>query len=118
AFGGFASQMICGGAFLMAASLLIGETFHWPPQPLATAAWVYLVVFGSLIAFTAYMVLLSSTSAALAASYCFVNPVIAMLLGVSMGRETVTGREWLATAIIVTGVIALVVGRGSRQKRE
>jgi drug/metabolite transporter (DMT)-like permease len=110
---GFSSQMICGGVVMMVLSLVAGESFHWPPQPLATAAWLYLVVFGSLIAFTAYMVLLSNTRAALAASYSFVNPVIAMLLGISLGAETVTNHEWVAVGIIVVGVTMVVVGRGA-----
>jgi drug/metabolite transporter (DMT)-like permease len=111
---GFASEMICGGIFLFILSLVARETFHWPPQLLASAAWVYLVVFGSLIAFTAYMVLLANTSPALASSYSFVNPVIAMFLGVSLGGETVTSGEWLAVGIIVAGVTVLVIGRALR----
>jgi drug/metabolite transporter (DMT)-like permease len=108
---GFASEMICGGVVLMAISWLMGESFHWPAQPLALAAWVYLVVFGSFIAFSAYMILLSHTSAALATSYSFVNPVIAMLLGIAFAGETVTGYEWLAVGVIVLGVVMLVLGR-------
>ena len=108
---GFASEMICGGAVLMVLSLMVGETFHWPPQPLAAAAWMYLVVFGSLMAFSAYMVLLANTRPALASSNSFANPVIGMLLGISLGGETVTGREWLAVGIIVLGVTVLILGR-------
>ena len=78
---GFASEMVCGGLVLLGLSALAGERPAWPPQPLAVAAWFYLVVFGSLIAFNAYMVLLARASAGLASSYTFVNPVIAMLLG-------------------------------------
>jgi drug/metabolite transporter (DMT)-like permease len=110
-FGGFASQMICGGVVLLLISLLSGETFHWPPNALASVAWVYLVTFGSLIAFCAYMVLLGRVRPALAASYSFVNPVIGLLLGVSLGGETVTGQEWLAVSIIVLAVTVLVLGR-------
>ena len=108
---GFSSEMICGGVFLMLLSVFTGETFAWSPEPLAAAAWVYLVVFGSLIAFVAYMVLLSSTSPALASSYSFVNPVIAMVLGISLGGESVTTHEWIAVGIIVAGVAVLVLGR-------
>ena len=110
-FSGFASQMIGGGVVLMVLSLMTGETFHWPPQPFAAAAWMYLVVFGSLIAFSAYMVLLSNTRPALATSNSFVNPVIGMLLGVSLGGESVTGPEWFAAVAIVLGVTVLVLGR-------
>ncbi|HZF26702.1 MAG TPA: EamA family transporter [Steroidobacteraceae bacterium] len=113
---GFASQMLCGGIFLLGLSLLARESFHWPPQPLASAAWIYLVVFGSLLAFSAYMILLSSTSTTLASSYCFVNPVIGMLLGMWLGGETTTSREWIAVAIIVVGVTVVVTSRGARPK--
>lgn len=108
---GFSSEMLCGGVVLMALSWMTGESFHWPPQALAAASWVYLVVFGSLIAFCAYMVLLANASRALATSYCFVNPVIAMLLGVSLAGELVSGREWLSVGIVVADVAVLVLGR-------
>lgn len=105
---GFASEMICGGAVLMLMSALAGETPAWPPQPLAFAAWFYLVVFGSLIAFNAYMHLLAHAPAALASSYTFVNPVIAMLLGVWIGGESVTRGEWAAAAVVLAGVFLLL----------
>jgi len=60
-------------------------------------------------------VLLSNTSTTLASSYTFVNPVIALLLGVSLGGETVGALEWVAVAIIVTGVTAVVLARGRRR---
>ena len=113
--GGFASEMICGGAILLMISQLVGERFHWPPQPVASLAWMYLVVFGSLIAFTAYMTLLARTGVVLATSYSFVNPVIALLLGVGLGGEVVTHQEWLAAGIVVIGVVTLVVGKQKSQ---
>ncbi|KQU91051.1 permease [Variovorax sp. Root318D1] len=108
---GFASEMICGGVVLLVLSVISGEQLVWPPQPEAAAAWLYLVVFGSLIAFNAYMVLLAKAPAALAASYTFVNPVIAMLLGVWIANETVTHFEWYAVAIILAGVLLLLFKR-------
>lgn len=105
---GFASEMICGGAVLMSMSALAGESPVWPPQPLALAAWLYLVVFGSLIAFNAYMHLLAHAPAAVASSYTFVNPVIAMLLGVGLGGEMVTRAEWSAAAVVLAGVLLLL----------
>lgn len=110
-FVGFATQLICGGVVLMGLSLVAGESVRWPPTPLALGAWVYLVVFGSLIAFTAYMILLSRTTTTLAASYTFVNPVVGLLLGVSLGRESVTAFEWAAVGIVLLGVAALTAGR-------
>jgi len=108
---GFASEMLCGGLFLMLLSFLTGERFHWPAQPQALWAWVYLVLFGSLIAFSAYMVLLARTRPALAASYSLVNPIIGMLLGITLGSELVTSHEWWAVAVILCGVILLIFGK-------
>jgi len=114
---GYASQMISAGIFLAILSPIAGESVHWPPAASAVAAWMYLVFFGSLIAFIAYMVLLARTSPATAASYSFVNPVIGMLLGTTLGGETVTTSEWLAVCIIVIGVTAIVLSRGRSSRR-
>jgi len=108
---GFASEMICGSVMLLLLSAVVGERPEWPPQAVAGWSWVYLIVFGSLLAFNAYMVLLSRVSAALASSYTFVNPVIAMALGVWLGGETVTAFEWAAAGAISVGVILLLLGR-------
>lgn len=101
---GFASEMLCGGVVLMVISLVLGEQPSWPPQPAALAAWVYLVVFGSLVAFSAYLYLLANATPAVATSYAFVNPVIALALGVALGGEVVSGGEWLACCVILSGV--------------
>lgn len=108
---GFASEMLCGGAALMAVSLVLGEQPQWPPQPSAVLAWLWLVVAGSLVAFSAYLYLLAHASPALATSYAFVNPVIALLLGVWIGGEAVTGGEWLACGVIVLGVVLIFRGK-------
>ena len=100
---GFASEMICGGVVLLVLSVLNGETPQWPPQPLAARRLVYLVVFGSLIAFNAYMVLLARASAALASSYTLRQPGDRMLLGVAVAGEVVTTLEWLPRAIVLVG---------------
>lgn len=105
---GFASEMICGGVVLLLLAAVTGEQMQWPPEPKAVGAWFYLVVFGSLIAFNAYMVLLSKASAGLASSYTFVNPVIAMLLGVAVAGETVTHYEWAAAGVVLAGVVLLL----------
>lgn len=108
---GFASEMICGGLVLLLLAKLTGERLDWPPRTDALMAWAYLVLFGSLIAFNAYMVLLAQTPAGLASSYTFVNPVIAMLLGVTLANEAVTRYEWLAVGVVLTGVLLLVRAR-------
>ena len=112
---GFASEMLCGGVVLMAMSVAAGESStvvaNWPYQTEAVLAWLYLVVVGSLIAFNAYMVLLARASAGIATSYTFVNPVIAMLLGISLAGEVVTAYEWKAVAVILVGVMLLMARR-------
>lgn len=112
---GFASEMLCGGVVLALMGLVAGEVpvlrQNWPPEPAAALAWLYLVVFGSLIAFNAYMYLLANVSAGLAASYTFVNPVIGLALGVLWGGELVTGFEWLAAGVVLTGVVVLLSAR-------
>ncbi len=108
---GFASEMLCGGAVLLAISLAVGEKISWALEPRALLAWGYLVVFGSLVAFSAYLFLLANVSPALATSYAFVNPVIALLLGVWLGGELVQSSEWLACGVILLGVLMFFAAR-------
>ncbi len=111
---GHASQMLCGGALLLVASRAIGEAPAWPPAPMALACWLYVAIAGSLIGYTAYLILLERTTPALATSYTYVNPVVALVLGVTLGQETVSRFEWLAVAIVLCGVILLM----SRRQQE
>ena len=108
---GYASEMLCGGAVLMVFSLVLGEQVAWPASANAVLAWAYLVVFGSLIAFTAYFYLLAHTTPAVASSYAFVNPVIALFLGVVVASETVTNGEWIACGVILAGVFLIFRGK-------
>ena len=114
---GFASEMLCGGAALLLVSLVLGEQPQWPPQPRAGAAWLYLVVAGSLVAFSAYLYLLAHASPALATSYAFVNPVIALLLGVLLAGEAVSAAEWGACAVILAGVVLILKGKDAGASR-
>ncbi len=106
---GYGSQMLAGGVLLTLAALAAGEQPQWPPEGRALAAWGYLVVAGSLIGFSAYMVLLQRTSTALASSYTFVNPLIGLVLGVTLGGEVVTSGEWLAAGVVCAGVVLLLI---------
>jgi drug/metabolite transporter (DMT)-like permease len=108
---GFASQMLGGGAALALAAALAGERLPAAVPAGAWLAWAYLVVFGSLIAFTAYMILLGRASPGIATSYTYVNPVIALMLGVAVGGEHVTGWEWLSAGVVLAGVVLLLLGR-------
>ncbi len=113
---GFASQMLCGGAFLLLVSLLLGEQAQWPPTPAASIAWMYLVLAGSLVAFSAYLYLLAHAAPALATSYAFVNPLIALFLGVVLAHEVVTPSEWLACGVVLLGVVFILLAGQMRRK--
>lgn len=103
---GAASQMLCGGLSLLVASWLTHEAVpRWPIPFEAAAAWLYLVVFGSLFAFTAFTFLLQHVRTSIAMSYTFVNPLVALGLGAWLEGEHFTGKEILATLIIVAGVV-------------
>jgi drug/metabolite transporter (DMT)-like permease len=108
---GYASQMLAGGVLLLLGSLLAGEQPQLPPDPRALACWLYLVVAGSLLGFSAYMLLLERTSASLASSYTFVNPVIGLVLGVALGGEVVSTGEWAAAGVVCAGVVLLLLGK-------
>lgn len=108
---GYASQMLAGGLMLLAGSWLAGEQPVLPPDGRALASWFYLVVAGSVVGFSAYMVLLQRTSAALASSYTFVNPIIGLVLGATLGGELISGLEWGAAGVVSAGVVLLLMGR-------
>jgi drug/metabolite transporter (DMT)-like permease len=108
---GFATEMLAGALALAVMSLLRGESWALPVDRGAWLAWGYLVVGGSLVAFSAYMALLARTSMSLASSYSLVNPVVALALGVGIGGEQVTAWEWLAALVVMGGVVLLFIGR-------
>jgi drug/metabolite transporter (DMT)-like permease len=109
---GFASQMLAGGVVLMLVSALLGEVPQWPPHPLALASWAYLVVFGSIIAFSAFMLLLQRTRTAVSSSYAYVNPLIGLVLGVTLGGEVLHWGEWLAAGLVTGSVVLMLRGKG------
>lgn len=108
---GFATEMLAGGVAMLALAFARGEAGQMAalgaPTPAALAALTYLVFAGSLAAFSAYMYLLTKVSPTIAISYAYVNPLIAVLLGVAFGGEVLTLRESMATAVIVGSVILL-----------
>jgi drug/metabolite transporter (DMT)-like permease len=106
------TQMLAGGLALLIASVIAGEPARLDLAHASTAsliAFVYLLTFGSLIGFTAYVYLLSHTTAAKASTYAYVNPVVAVLLGWAIGHESVTKRTVLAAAVILAGVAIITV---------
>jgi drug/metabolite transporter (DMT)-like permease len=111
---GSGTQMFAGGVCLVIVALLLGEL---PRLDLAHASgrsllgFAYLVTFGSLIGFTAYLYLLSHTTASKAATYAYVNPVVAVLLGWAFASEPINARTLVAAAVILAGVAIITVTR-------
>ncbi len=101
---GSAAEMLMGGLVLCGMAVLRGEAFPTAPTPGSLLALVYLITFGSLLTMTAYFFLLKTVSPTLATSYSFVNPAIALFLGVVLGGEVLTGSALIALPIILLGV--------------
>jgi drug/metabolite transporter (DMT)-like permease len=110
---GFAAEMLCGGLVLVAISAFAGEswTMPWSVPSTALAAWLYLVVFGSLIAFSAYMFLMANVRPALASSYTYVNPAVALGVGAWLGGETIAVQTLVALPVILAAVALLMGAR-------
>ncbi|HEY8039669.1 MAG TPA: drug/metabolite exporter YedA [Polyangiaceae bacterium] len=102
-----ASQMLGGGAATMLVSLALHEHLGAAPSLRAVLAVLYLCVFGSLVGFTAYSYLLAHTRPAVATSYAYVNPIIAVALGAAFAGERF-GATSLVGAVIVLAAVALV----------
>jgi len=104
-------QMICGGALLTLAGLLIGEHHRFDASRislLSIGSFAYLVIIGALVGYTAYIFLLRHCDPAKVATYAYVNPIVAVLLGALFAGETLTGRAVLAAGLII-GSVALVI---------
>jgi drug/metabolite transporter (DMT)-like permease len=109
---GVGIQMICGGALLLLVSISTGETGRVDLGRVtgeSFLAWIYLVVVGAIIAFTAYIWLTRVISPALLGTYAFVNPVVAVLLGWAIAGETLDSRTISGAAVIVVAVVIIVV---------
>ncbi|MEO6529129.1 MAG: EamA family transporter [Gemmatimonadaceae bacterium] len=109
-----ATQMLAGGVLLILAGVVFGEPARLDLAHVSMRSllgFAYLVTFGSLIGFTAYLYLLAHTTAAKAATYAYVNPVVAVLLGWAIGHEAVTARTILAAAVILAGVAIITIAR-------
>lgn len=112
-----ALQMIGGSVALLALGFGIGETRRVDVSSITLVSWlgwIYLVTFGALIGFTAYIYLLNHVSPAKASTYAYVNPIVAVILGWAVAGEPVTPRTMLAAAIILGGVAMITIARGRR----
>jgi drug/metabolite transporter (DMT)-like permease len=111
-----AAQMIAGGSWLLLLALLTGELPRWVPGTVSARSAIsllYLVVFGSVAAFSAYVWLLRVSTPARVGTYAYVNPVVALLLGWIFAGEALGGRTLVAAAVILIAVLMLGWAGGS-----
>jgi drug/metabolite transporter (DMT)-like permease len=116
-----AYQMLAGGVVLIVAALPKGELGHIDPATFSTRsliAFAYLVVFGSLVAYTAYTWLLQNASVSLVSTYAFVNPVVAVVLGALILAEPITPTIVLGAAVIVVAVAFIVFRQNAARRAE
>jgi drug/metabolite transporter (DMT)-like permease len=107
-------EMLAGGAALVIVGSLVGEIGRANVASFSIgsiAAFVYLVTFGSIVAFTAYTWLLAHVPVTTVGTYAYVNPIVAVALGAIILSEPITVRTLVASAIIIGAVVAMVSGR-------
>ena len=109
-----AAQMLCGGVAMCIVGTLAGERFHGIPTAQGIAAFCYLIVFGSIIGFSAYIWLLHHVRPALAGSYAYVNPAIAVMLGAWLAHERFGAHELVAMGVILLGVVAITFAKAAK----
>jgi drug/metabolite transporter (DMT)-like permease len=104
------AQMLCGGVLLTLTASALGEFRGFHPQTVSRGAWLalaYLVVAGSIIAFTAYVWLIHHESPTRVGTYAYVNPVVAVALGYFLGGESVGPRTLLGTLLVLVSVVVI-----------
>jgi drug/metabolite transporter (DMT)-like permease len=106
-----ATQMLCGSAMALVVGLAVGERIHGIPALAPTLAMLYLVVAGSILGFTAYIWLLHHVRPALATSYAYVNPPIAMAFGALLGGEHFDAHAVGAMVVILAGVLIISLSK-------
>ena len=111
------AQMLAGGVLLAIASAVLGEFRKFHPLEVSLRAWLslmYLILFGSIIAFTAYVWLIHHESPTKVGTYAYVNPVVAVIVGYFLGGEVLGMRTVLGTACVLTSVIVTVTTQSKK----
>ncbi len=112
-------QMLTGGGALIVFGFARGEWAAFRPENaslVSVAAFVYLVVFGSLVAFSAYLWLMRHVDPAMVATHTFVNPVVAVFLGWWIAGEVITSRTLMAASLIVVSVVLTTIAEHQRKR--
>lgn len=113
-----AMEMVAGGVLLLVFGLATGQAGQVAVSAFSARsllALAYLIVFGSLVGFTAYIWLLGATTSARVSTYAYVNPVVAVLLGWAFANEPMSLRTLIAAAVII-GAVALIIRYGTSRK--
>jgi drug/metabolite transporter (DMT)-like permease len=103
-------QMLAGGVMLALTAATLGEFRNFQPSVVSRAAWlslVYLIIFGSIVAFTAYVWLIHHESPTKVGTYAYVNPVVAVVIGYFLGGEPLDLRTILGTAFVLISVVVI-----------
>ena len=111
------AQMLTGGFFLLLSSAALGEFRNFHPWSVSRSAWfalLYLIVAGSIIAYTAYVWLIHHESPTKVGTYAYVNPVVAVLVGYFMGGEAIGVRTILGTLFVLTSVVVITSTRAKQ----
>ena len=114
---GVAMQMIGGGVLLLGLAVVRGEPAQFSfnrVTPLSAGAWLYLTAFGSLVGYTCYVWLLHASTPARVATYAYVDPFIAVLLGCTIGHETFSHELFVAGMLIIAAVALIVRGGAAK----
>lgn len=103
-------QMIWAGLVLLAVSRASGEIFRGSEIELSAWGWlVYLTLFGSLLAYSAYLWLVAHVNVTVVLTHAYVNPVVAVVLGSQLGGERLAAPTWWAAAVVLLGVVVLML---------
>jgi drug/metabolite transporter (DMT)-like permease len=112
------AQMLAGGVLLTMIAGLLGEFKGFHPQVVSLKAWlclVYLILAGSIIAFTAYVWLIHHESPTKVGTYAYVNPVVAVILGYWLGGETIGVRTILGTLLVLVSVVVITTASSGKK---
>jgi drug/metabolite transporter (DMT)-like permease len=107
-------QMMCGGGLLLVAAILSGQAAGWSPDRISSQGFIamaFLTLIGSLVGFTCYIWLLDHCPPTQVATYAYVNPIIALILGSVIAGEQLTERSLIASVIVVGSVASIITAR-------
>ena len=111
------AQMLAGGVFLTLTAAALGEFRNFHPSSVSRGAWfslLYLIVAGSIVAFTAYVWLIHHELPTKVGTYAYVNPVVAVLVGYFLGGEALGLRTMLGTLLVLTSVVVIATTRAKK----